>query len=161
MLESAKTYVDHLGNLIAYDGESPLAWRVSAYAIVVRDGAILMVQPVWAARWELPGGGIHLETQETLAAGAVRECWEETGHRFTPSEEPQFIRETFFLLRDPDCFCHSLIFAVRGTVMDQPDPAWHPDPNEIRSVRWVPLESLTGVIVHQPHQDALRLFNLT
>lgn len=50
MLEPPNAYVDHLGNSAAYDGKSPLIWRVSAYAVTVRDSAILLVEPVWAAR---------------------------------------------------------------------------------------------------------------
>lgn len=159
-IEPAKLYVDHVGNTVAYDGQQPLIWRVSAYAMAIRDDAILMVEPVWAARWDLPGGGVELDTQETLVDGAIRECWEETGYRFTPTAAPQFVAELFFLLRQPDQFCHSLLFAVRGTVADQPDPTWSPDSDEIRSVRWLPLASLSKASVHKPHWDALRLLQL-
>lgn len=103
---------------------------------------------------------MDLDAQETLAGGAVRECWEETGYQFTPTEEPQFVIETFFLLHDPDRFCHSLIFAVRGTVAAQPDPNWRPDPDEIRVVRWIPLTSLANHAVFQPHGNVLRRLKL-
>jgi 8-oxo-dGTP pyrophosphatase MutT (NUDIX family) len=153
-------YEDHVGTREQYDGRSPLSWRVSTYAVAVRDDALLMVEPAWAKRWELPGGGVELETQETLADAARRECWEETGFRFTPTEAPHFVREMYFLLRDADSFCHSLIFAVRGTVGDQPDSEWRQDPKEIKSVCWVPLTSLQHETIHAPHRDALRVMHL-
>ncbi len=158
--EPAPTYVDHLGVKVRHDGRSPVSWRVSAYAVVVRDGALLMVEPAWAARWELPGGGVELQTQETLAEGARRECREETGYRFTPSDEPRLVGESFFFLRRPDRYCHLLKFAVRGTVDDHPDPAWRRDPDEISMVRWVPLASLAEGDVHYPHWTALRILEL-
>lgn len=160
MVEPAKMYVDFLGEMVPYDGQSPVSWRVSAYAVAVQDAAILLVEPVWATRWELSGGEVELENQETLADGAGRECSEETGYRFTPTEGPMFLAESFFFLRSPGRYCHSLMFTVRGTVASQPDPAWRSDPEETNAVRWVPLASLTEGNVHQPHWDALRRLHL-
>lgn len=157
MTELPKTYVDFLGHPVLHDGKSPVSWRVSAYVVVVREHAILMVEPVWASRLELPGGGIEIELQETLVEGAGRECREETGYRFTPDADgPRFIAESFFFLHAPARYCHSLMFAIGGTVDDQPDPAWCKDPDEINAVHWVPLASLAAGDVHLPHWGALR-----
>lgn len=54
--------------------------RLAAYAVVVRDGQVLLAlwnetQPM---RWTLPGGGVELH--ETVEDGAVREVREETGY---------------------------------------------------------------------------------
>lgn len=156
-----RSFVNHLGVSIPYDDSGRLAWRVSAYAVVVRNDAILLVEPAWASRWELPGGGIDLERQETLVEGVCRECWEETGYRLRPDAEgPQFDAETFFYLDDPPWYCHSLLFTVRGTVSDLPDPVWRRDPREIEAVRWMPLASLTEGDMHQPHWEMLRRLNL-
>ena len=55
--------------------------RVGAYAVVVRDGAVLLAR--WAAedlpRWTLPGGG--LDHGEDPRDAAIREVEEETGYR--------------------------------------------------------------------------------
>ena len=53
--------------------------RVAAYAVIVRDGALLMSHWQEGDRWTLPGGG--LEAGEDLADAAVREVFEETGYR--------------------------------------------------------------------------------
>jgi ADP-ribose pyrophosphatase YjhB (NUDIX family) len=55
--------------------------RVGAYAVCLRDGAVLLAR--WAApdrpRWTLPGGG--LDHGEDPRDAAVREVEEETGYR--------------------------------------------------------------------------------
>jgi ADP-ribose pyrophosphatase YjhB (NUDIX family) len=51
--------------------------RVGAYAVCVRDGALLMVRFTGVDRWALPGGG--LEHGEDPRDAAVREVAEETG----------------------------------------------------------------------------------
>lgn len=54
--------------------------RLAAYAVVVRDGQVLLA--LWnepqQKRWTLPGGGVELH--ETVEEGAIREVREETGY---------------------------------------------------------------------------------
>jgi 8-oxo-dGTP diphosphatase len=55
--------------------------RVGAYAVVLRDGALLLARFVGSdpPRWTLPGGG--LDHGEDPRDAAVREVEEETGYR--------------------------------------------------------------------------------
>jgi 8-oxo-dGTP diphosphatase len=55
--------------------------RVGAYAVIQRDGAVLLARFVGSEppRWTLPGGG--LDHGEDPRDGAVREVEEETGYR--------------------------------------------------------------------------------
>lgn len=53
--------------------------RAAAYAVIVRDGALLMSHWGEGDRWTLPGGG--LEPGEDPADAVVREVFEETGYR--------------------------------------------------------------------------------
>ena len=55
--------------------------RVGAYAVVERDGAVLLARFIGTdpPRWTLPGGG--LDHGEDPRDGAVREVEEETGYR--------------------------------------------------------------------------------
>jgi ADP-ribose pyrophosphatase YjhB (NUDIX family) len=55
--------------------------RVGAYAVIQRDGAVLLARFVGSdpPRWTLPGGG--LDHGEDPRDGAVREVEEETGYR--------------------------------------------------------------------------------
>jgi 8-oxo-dGTP diphosphatase len=55
--------------------------RAAAYAVCVRDGAVLLaggIEPDGSTEWTLPGGG--LDHGEQPAAAAVREVAEETGY---------------------------------------------------------------------------------
>lgn len=52
--------------------------RVGAYAVCVRDGAVLLARLI-GSDWTLPGGG--LDHGEDPRDGAIREVEEETGYR--------------------------------------------------------------------------------
>jgi ADP-ribose pyrophosphatase YjhB (NUDIX family) len=118
--------------------DAPVRWRVGVYALIERDGRILMVDQIVAAGpgLTLPGGGVEVEREETILEGSVREVYEETGYRFTPD-------------------AGSLAFLVRGTVPDAPDPAWRQDHAEIIEVRWVDPSTLTPADVRRLHWEAL------
>ena len=59
------------------------ALRVGAYAVIERDGAVLLARWIGSKppRWTLPGGG--LDHGEDPRDGAVREVEEETGYHVT------------------------------------------------------------------------------
>ncbi len=146
-----------------YDGDSPVVWRASAYAIARRDGRLLMVEPAFApGRWDLPGGGV--EPGERLAEGVAREVWEETGHRFEAGGGPAlFLGEAFFYLPPAleaaaSAYRHSLLFALEGTA--QPGQGWVPDPHETLRVGWVDPATLEEPRVHPVVWRALRAAGL-
>lgn len=47
------------------------------YALILKEGKVLMVKNKKYNNWTLPGGGV--EKEETLEQAAIREVWEETG----------------------------------------------------------------------------------
>ncbi len=129
-------YVDVHGNTTERPAATPVRWRVSCYPIAIREGKILLVQPAWAERWELPGGGVELEREETLIEAAVRECHEETGYRFVPENASlRFTGEHFFPVPWSGNHYHSLTFLVRGTVKGGRNPAGSP-PRTRSSMSW-------------------------
>lgn len=154
-------YVDVHGNATERPEATPVRWRVSCYPIATRDGKILLVQPAWAERWELPGGGVELEREETLIEAAVRECHEETGYRFVP--EPAslgFAGEHFFRVPWSGNHYHSLTFIVRGTVEGGREPGWIAGPDEIVDIRWLDPSTLAEDRVQWFHWSALRSLGL-
>ena len=68
------TVTDFEGNPYKIEA-SKLAWRPSAYGIVIRENKILLLKQTNG--YDLPGGGMELG--EIPEEAVVREVWEETG----------------------------------------------------------------------------------
>ena len=81
-------------------GQYPDLPRVAVGAVVVHDGAVLLVRrgrPPNLGRWAIPGGSVRLG--ETLTEAAEREILEETGVRIRAAE-PVFVFDS--VTRDDD-----------------------------------------------------------
>jgi ADP-ribose pyrophosphatase YjhB (NUDIX family) len=154
-------FQDPEGRPVAHDGATPVTWRVGACALAVRDGRVLLVEPVFSNRWVLPGGGVAVH--ETLLEGAARECREETGYTFVAAgPEPVYLGELFFRWdqRAPPTpgprYWHALMAFFAGTVAGEADPAWAPDPHEVRRVHWADPATLTPARLQPHHWTALQ-----
>ena len=67
-------------NKVELPPNEKIFWRISSYTIVEHKGKILVLKPQYdTSKWILPGGGI--ETNESIAQGIERECYEETGYK--------------------------------------------------------------------------------
>jgi 8-oxo-dGTP pyrophosphatase MutT (NUDIX family) len=138
-----------------------VTWRVGAYALATRAGRVLLIDPAYSRRAELPGGGVAVH--ETLLEGAARECLEETGYRFVAAgPAPLYVGEQFFCWRQTDPpdpglrYWHTVAVVFAGTVEGDADPAWTPDPREVRRVRWADPAGLTPDTTRPDHWAALR-----
>ena len=120
------SYVDIHGSNHKRPSGEPVRWRIGGYGVIERDGLLLLVEPILASewKWNLPGGGVHLDPEESIIEDTAREVFEETGYRFTP--EPKtlaFLGDAFF--RTPKGrYLRSVTFTVRGQVADLPEAAW-------------------------------------
>jgi 8-oxo-dGTP diphosphatase len=150
-----RAFVDTDGRPVPYDGVSPVSWRVGAYALVVRGGRVLMVEPRHTLLWELPGGGV--EARELLAEGAARECYEESGYRFIPDgAAPYHVGEGFVCWVPERGMWHVLAAVFRGTVEGDADPSWEADADEIGRVAWIDPAALTTENTHPNFWPVLR-----
>ncbi|HYD35718.1 MAG TPA: NUDIX hydrolase [Vitreimonas sp.] len=72
------TRVFHNANqeVVPYDG-SPLSWRVSAYAVIVKNGQLLIIKNRKEKMFDIVGGGI--EIGESIDEALTREAREEAG----------------------------------------------------------------------------------
>jgi 8-oxo-dGTP pyrophosphatase MutT (NUDIX family) len=137
--------------------DAPVRWRVGVYALVERDGRILMVDQIVAAGpgLTLPGGGVEVEREETVLEGSIREVYEETGYRLDPDPASLALIGDHFIRSPSGNHYHALSFLVRGTVSDAPDPAWRRDDTEIIEVRWADPADLTADDVRRLHWGVL------
>jgi ADP-ribose pyrophosphatase YjhB (NUDIX family) len=137
--------------------DAPVEWRVSGYAIIERAGTLLMVEPAMDAGWTwgLPGGGIEREPEETLLDGIAREVYEETGYQFTPEPATLVFAGEVFYRTVRHRHLRSLLFAARGGIGSEPDPAWERPKAEVARVAWVEIESLRREQVQWHHWGML------
>lgn len=144
------------GNEHQRPADAPLEWRISCYTVVIRDGQLLMTEPIWSPKRELPGGRVDIHTEEPIIVGATRECLEETGFIFRPREESmQLVTENFFCFPRFHRYYHALAFVVLGEV-ENDDPISEPDPAEIKRVAWTNLSDITAETTQWMHYDALQ-----
>lgn len=150
-------YFDIHGNEHERPGNAPVRWRIGGYGVIERKGHLLLVEPIWASgwTWNLPGGGVHLDPEETVIEGIIREVEEETGYDFTPEPDTlAFLGDAFF--RSPSgTFIRSITFTVRGSVGDDPAASWIAPEDEIVRVAWVDPATLRRKDVQWFHWQAL------
>lgn len=113
-----------------------MAWRLTVAAVIEREGRFLLVE-------ELDKGGRgrvhnqpagHVEPGEGLLEAVIRETWEETGLRFTPTA---LLGLYPLLAADGRDF---LRVAFLGTVPEDLEPA--PQDPDILGCRWAAPEDL-------------------
>jgi 8-oxo-dGTP diphosphatase len=108
--------------------------RLTADAIVVKDGAILLVRrgrPPFDGMLALPGG--FVETGETVEAAAARELFEETGVRAAVERLHGVYSEPG---RDPRGHTASVVF-VMSYVSGEPRGG-----DDAAEAKWLPLDGL-------------------
>ena len=130
--------------------------RVAAYAVVVRDGDVLLsrLAPYLAPteRWTLPGGGIDFGEHPRDAV--VREVHEETGLDVTVSEGA-LIDSALRSLKDPGepaADLHSVRIVYEGWVApDAPEPRVVEVDGSTVDARWHPVvDVLSGAVATVP-----------
>lgn len=121
-----------------------MAVRVSVSALIVRDGALLLVRKESdeEPRYTFPGGG--QEHGETLPEALRREVWEETGGTIEVGEL-LWVREyigAHHQFADSDATVHIVDHLFRCTLpSDKLLRPVSPDPDQ-RGIEWVPIDQL-------------------
>lgn len=142
-------FYDALQRPIEKPDDVPVGRRISGYALVIRDAAVLTVVPTWNTLYELPGGGLH--EGESLVAGIVRECKEETGHDVAIDDEvPIHSEESNFYLLGEKKFYYSSVRVCNGRLLStKPDlGVANAHSNEIKWSGFMPITELTKENCH-------------
>lgn len=140
-------FTDSRGNQIKKPADVPVRWRVAAYAVVWRDGKLLMVKS-GSGHWILPGGGV--EDGEMIADAAVRECAEETGYKVNiDDDQPIYVREQPFYHTSSNKFYYSLQLFYNATLVDvDPDESLMLERDKDRENAWVDIHELPEESIH-------------
>lgn len=126
--------------------------RLTAKAIIIKDGKILMVKPKRgynAGHWALPGGFVgYGETPEEAAA---RETTEETG---VPCRITKFLGTESHLGRTTSYHWHTFFYEAR---LDHEQ--FRPAPDEIEAISWIELDrALFFVSFYEGLRDKLKRY---
>jgi len=117
-----------------------LVFRPSAYAIIVNNGNMLLVNTRSTGKYFFPGGAV--EIGESLEAALQREVREETGLEIEVSELFQF-KENFFYNDPEDEAYHAFAFVFLGEPKTMQLIDDHlVDDGQAEKPRWVNIKSL-------------------
>lgn len=130
----------------------PQVQRVAAYAVIVRDGLILLsrLAPRVSATelWTLPGGGI--DHGESPRDAVIREVWEETGLRAKVAESARIYSGHMpGVWRDGRRVdAHAVRIVYAGWVeRDSPAPRVIEEDGSTMAAAWVPIADVLGGVV--------------
>jgi 8-oxo-dGTP pyrophosphatase MutT (NUDIX family) len=116
--------------------------RLAAYAIMVRDGRILLVQMKSTGKYHLPGGGI--EAGEHIEECLQRELFEETDLEIQVGPLA-FFDEIFFYFNPSGRAYHGLHFIFFCQLKSAPPAGdWEALGDSAEKPAWVPLAGLRG-----------------
>ncbi|TDE60337.1 NUDIX hydrolase [Nonomuraea mesophila] len=139
--------VAHRMDLMRSASVPPLEQTTCAFAFVAdRTGRTLMTR-VDGRGWDIPGG--HLEPGETAADAAVRELYEETGLRLSPSALSVFAWERIELLAPaPDGYRYpplTYMVMFRAALPGLGAPTRPPAGSEATGAGWLAVEEINRV----------------
>jgi len=136
---------------------APILERRAGRALVIADGAVLMIRGIDPADpgrggfWWTPGGG--LDDGETLEDGTCRELWEEVGLRVEPEELGPVVLERDGTFPFGGRWVHQVeqVFAVSVPERFEPNPQhWEQlEVDAIRELRWLTVRDLEDL--DEPH----------
>jgi 8-oxo-dGTP diphosphatase len=124
-------------NIVEYDG-SPILFRVSVYAVVVREGSVLIIKNRTERLFDIPGGGV--EIGETIKDALKREALEEAGAVVEPRNLVD-INESYFYSRSQDKYFQSIQLFYKADLIGELGQPIEADNIENKFVNLVDLEN--------------------
>lgn len=134
--------------------------RVGAYAVIVRDSAVLLsrlseASPVFTpGAWHLPGGGV--DPGEQPADALVRELREEAGLEVTSA---RLLDARSYLAQRLGTQWH-VVGLLHAAQVGPGEPVVTEVDGSADAVRWVPVDQLDQLPLSPPAADGLRMVDL-
>ncbi|MFA6307925.1 MAG: NUDIX hydrolase [Patescibacteria group bacterium] len=151
-------FLDANGNKYKLPKGKSVNWRISVYALIIKDNKVLTVIPTWNTLFELPGGAV--EKNETILEGLKRECYEETGYKINiDADIPFYLSQENFYNRMSKQFYNSIIMVFKSSLFDKKQNKSiinTADGNEISSVNWTPFKQITKSNTHRTIYPAIK-----
>ncbi|MGT2425521.1 NUDIX hydrolase [Amnibacterium kyonggiense] len=127
----------------------PVVRNAARVLLIDPDGRVLLVQggdpaaPEAGTWWFTPGGG--LESGETAEAAALREAFEETGHRVASLEGPVARRSSVFPFDGRLIEQREQFFVARVPAFEPTTAGWTElERRSLAGLRWWTLDELRG-----------------
>lgn len=121
---------------VPYDG-SPVSWRVSAYAVVLQQEAILLVRHSGEEFYDLPGGKV--EFGETIESALQREALEEAGADLTIGSQ-LWLGQDYFYHGKKHAFYQTVQLFYAATISGK---LKKPSEPTVTFYDWVPVKDLS------------------
>lgn len=128
-----------------------LTFRPTAYAIIVRNGAVLAARDRGMPRFAFPGGGV--ECGERIPDGLRREVREEVDMAVTVGELLH-VRENFFYCDPVHAAWHAIVFYYQCAT-DPPDT--QPIVGDIEEFRWIPISEIREADFQSVHAGIIQI----
>ncbi len=135
-------------NEVEYDG-SPLSWRISAYAVIIKDDQILILKNRSEKLFDVPGGGVEMD--ESIEQAIQREAMEEAGAKIQIGKLVS-ISEDYFYHREEKAFFKTIQLFYTATLNGELGKPLDP---RTEQVSFIPIEKLSSYPLPTAVQKAL------
>jgi len=147
------SFLDRYGTILIKPNVVQASHRSGAYGLVVEHNCLLMIKPVWADLWELPGGGV--DQGEGFEAGLIREFHEEVGFSVVPDSLSAITNiKCNFYADDLDEYWYADMIFFRASLNGDLHMSEQLK-SETAEIAWLPVDSLALMDMHYIHRGVI------
>jgi 8-oxo-dGTP diphosphatase len=139
-------YKDSTGKIWVPTTNDTIQWRMTAYAVIMKDSKVLTIKGDRATLFGLPGGGV--EKAESITEGLKRQCKEEIGFDIEfDAGKPFCITESKFYLWG--VYYHSVNMIYQASIVGGSAEDAHPNEGEVEKIEWKNISDCTKETIYE------------